>query len=642
MGTCGSQSTITPGGIVPNRVQREEIASFGMSVTGKLIYDLPNISLAALKKLLVHVDFSARRSEGKMALLDAAWRWREDKPEHFEAVATRKLLYDMKNTSLEVVEQLLPFVDVNATEKEHRNSILHLAVEKSASCVQAVLKYNPKVDHQNDIHETPLVRAVWGSKLQSARLLLMAKADINVAYKGIGIAHVAATSPDANILEFLKIYAGLDFDQRDLHGRTPLHYVAIYAKPPRPRVVHLSWLIREGLEPMDADNRGELPLHHAVRSGSVKTVKRLLELGNVRQLMQRNLNGQRPIDLTTKGTSMYKMLQGLERRTGWFLTWFDFHTNNRYRLPSQIRTGLYIRFYVICSITLIVVQCIVFMRQWNEYKAIGCALAAGAMGFLYLFVSLKSPGRVKAFNKEINTTTLGGPLSQQPNSDELQSLLWVRDGRSICVTCRHIRPLRSKHCSTLDTCVIRYDHYCPFLANTIGAKNYRFYLLFLIVTIATLPTITTFEIMYMIEHENSTLHILGKIFAGFIIAQVCPLFLWVCMLLSSHMYLLGANLTTNEYVNWMRYKYLITETKNFKNDFDIGILCNLWNGLCESDHLLPPAWLPEENEYREFWPQDVDTNDGPCPICGVILLAPDAQTKKGVCCCCQACARSKR
>merc|ERR1719233_1314110 len=164
------------------------------------------------------------------------------------------------------------------------------------------------------------------------------------------------------------------------------------------------------------------------------------------------------------------------------------------------------------------------MKPWDEHKAIGSAIGAAVVGVLYLFVSLKHPGRVKPFTKENVRVTTGGPLSSHPNSDELQSLLWVRDGRSICVTCRHIRPLRSKHCSTLDTCVIRYDHYCPFLANTIGAQNYRFYLLFLVVTIATLPTITTFEIMYMIEHENSTVHIVGKILAGFIIIQVCPLF----------------------------------------------------------------------------------------------------------------------
>jgi len=641
MGGGKSKSTPGAGGEVDGTTI-QFCVSFGMSVTGKLIYDLPNMNIVAFKKLLPRADFSARRSVGKMTLLDAAWRWREEKPEHFKAVATRILLYEMKNTSLKEVEQMLPFVDINATEEEHRNSILHLAVEKSANCVEAVLKYKPEVDHQNDIHETPLVRAVWGSKLQSARLLLMAKADINVAYKGIGIAHVAATSPDANILEFLKIYAGLDFDQRDLHGRTPLHYVAIYAKPPRPRVVHLSWLIREGLEPMDADNRGELPLHHAVRAGSIKTVKRLLELGNVRQLKQRNLNGQRPIDLCAKGTRMYKMLYGLEERTGCFWTWFDFHTKNRYRLPSQIRTGLYIRIYVITMISIITAHCLIFLRQWETDKAIVGAICSTCMGVLYLFVSMKHPGRVKPFNKETHMNTSGGPLAQHPNSDELQSLLWVRDGRSICVTCRHIRPLRSKHCATLDTCVIRYDHYCPFLANTIGAKNYGFYMLFLLVTIGTLPTICIFELLYMIQYDNSMEHIMGKIISVFIMLQACPLFLWVCMLLASHMYLLSANLTTNEYVNWMRYKYLITETKSFKNDFDLGVPCNLWNGLCESDHLLPPAWLPDEAEYREFWPQDVDAVDGPCPLCGIILLAPDAQTRKGSSYCCPPCRRKRR
>jgi len=633
MGNGKSAKKSTTGDTEAVAQPKEFCESFGMSVTGKLIYDLPNISLVKLQKLLPHADFSARRSEGKMTLLDAAWRWREEKPKHFQVVATRKLLYDMKNTSLEEVEQLLPFVNVNATEEEHRNSVLHLAVEKSANCVEAVLKYKPNVDHQNDIHETPLVRAVWGSKLKSARLLLMSKADINVAYKGIGIAHVAATSPDANILEFLKIYAGLNFDQRDLHGRTPLHYVAIYAKPPRPRVVHLSWLIREGLEPMDADNRGELPLHHAVRAGSLKTVKKLLELGNVRQLKQRNLNGQRPIDVCRKGTRMYKMLSGLEGRTGCFWTWFDFHTKNRYRLPSPIRTGLYIRIYVIAMIAVIAAQSILFLRSWDDHKAILTAIAASVTGVLYLFVSLKHPGQVKPFDKSSNCVAARGPLSQYPNSDELQSLLWVRDGRSICVTCRHIRPLRSKHCATLDTCVIRYDHYCPFLANTIGAKNYRFYLLFLTDAIVTLPMICAFELLYIIQFENSVMQIVGKVIAVFIMLQAFPLFLWVAMLLSSHIYLLSANLTTNEYVNWMRYKYLITETKNFKNDFDLGVPCNLWNGLCESDHLLPPAWLPEEAEYREFWPQDVEAVDGPCPICGIILLAPDAQARRASSCC---------
>jgi len=290
-------------------------------------------------------------------------------------------------------------------------------------------------------------------------------------------------------------------------------------------------------------------------------------------------------------------------------------------------------------IGIIATQCIIFMRSWDEHKAIGSAIGAAVVGVLYLFVSLKHPGRVKPFTKENVRVTTGGPLSSHPNSDELQSLLWVRDGRSICVTCRHIRPLRSKHCSTLDTCVIRYDHYCPFLANTIGAKNYRFYLLFLVDAILTLPTICAFELLYIIQYENSMMQIVGKIIAVFIMLQAIPLCLWVSMLLSSHIYLLSANLTTNEYVNWMRYKYLITETKNFKNDFDLGIMCNLWNGLCESDHLLPPAWLPEEAEYREFWPQDVEAVDGPCPLCGIILLAPDAQARKATSCCCCCCGR---
>jgi len=615
---------------VDAKTAEQPCESVGMTVTGKLMYDFPRIDIGTLESMLPHVDFSLE-TPNQQTLLDVAWRWREEKPDHFKEIATWKLLYDIKNTPLDVVEKLLPFIDINACEDENRNSVLHQAVEKSASCVEAVLKFKPQIDATNAIHETPLVRAVWGSKLQSARLLLHAKADINVAYKGIGIAHVAATSPDATILEFLKIYSGLSFNQRDLHGRTPLHYVAMYAKPQRPRVVHLAWLVREGLDPMDADTRGEIPLHHAVRSGSTKTAKRLLELGSVRQLKQRNLNGKRPIDLTTKGTKMYKMLRNLERRTGGFWTWFDFHTGNRFRLPSPRRTGLYIRIYVTIACTLVGLHFYFFVRQWNNGVGVGMTIAIGCLLALYLLVSMTSPGLVKHSKHPPTTIRSGQPaLSSHPNANDIQSLLWVRDGRSICVTCRHIRPLRSKHCSTLDECVMRYDHYCPFLANTIGAKNYRYYLLFLLYAIGVLSTVIFYDAEYLLLYGTPG----GRVVSVLVLLQAFPLFLWVCMLFSSHVYLISANLTTNEYVNWMRYKYLITEKKHFKNDFDLGLLCNFWNGLCETDHMIPPRWLPNEAEYREFWPNDVEGIDGPCPVCGCILLAPDQDNGRSACSLC--------
>jgi palmitoyltransferase len=54
--------------------------------------------------------------------------------------------------------------------------------------------------------------------------------------------------------------------------------------------------------------------------------------------------------------------------------------------------------------------------------------------------------------------------------------------RRFCRKCTQWKPERCHHCSVCGRCVLKMDHHCVWIANCVGAYNYKFFLLFLLYT----------------------------------------------------------------------------------------------------------------------------------------------------------------
>eukprot|EP00056_Hartaetosiga_gracilis_P009054 m.129722 g.129722 ORF g.129722 m.129722 type:complete len:619 (-) comp13050_c6_seq2:128-1984(-) len=138
------------------------------------------------------------------------------------------------------------------------------------------------------------------------------------------------------------------------------------------------------------------------------------------------------------------------------------------------------------------------------------------------------------------------------------------DKAHICPTCLIRRPLRSKHCANIDRCVAKFDHFCPFVENTIGAKNHKYFVLNILSCLCANIIFLVFSWQYM-SYLSPIETYLGLIPQWF---RVSPMFVllilhdaFIIISLSNLAFfqlktvLLFAK-TTNEYIHTSRYSYL--------------------------------------------------------------------------------------
>lgn len=169
-------------------------------------------------------------------------------------------------------------------------------------------------------------------------------------------------------------------------------------------------------------------------------------------------------------------------------------------------------------------------------------------------------------------------------SDENTLSYSLRRLQPLCHTCHISKPLRSKHCRIARRCVLMFDHHCPFVGNTIGLDNYKwFYLILFFMALA----VTCFLITLGIHLSRQPKMQWGLLWGGLYIGLFLFPSAGMCIY---HTQLMLLNLTTNEHQNMRRYHYL-NEGGRYNNPFSRGYWNNIMDRFSpsEASYTLPEA-----------------------------------------------------
>jgi len=451
--------------------------------------------------------------------------------------------------------------------------------------LQTLVEFGAEVNipTQFDAMMHPIHWAASEGKIASIRFLLEHRVDIN-SQDGNGCTPViiaAQHNHAASVIFFIK--NGADMTLTDSNGDTALHWAAY--KGYEELVGLLSYFMPHQID-ME-DSFGQTPLHLSALRGNVETVEYLV-LNCHADTSKKDRNGLTAVELSAKKNQL---------KAEWLLR----SISTRYNLLATVRSIGFARMknprlamfsifgFDDREIASWPWRVVFFSNAMGSWVTITLALSEqlGDLSMLHLanvmvqslwwiffwLCLAKSPSFVQ--DPSPTSTSLASEHTYEKALDIIGKAMNEDNLPNICNTCHVCRPLRSKHCKFKRRCVNKFDHFCPFVGNTVGRDNYKFFigLLFLHTICFLLWMITS--VYYMRRTTVSWTLIFFFIYT----------ILWEFMifsLLSYHLQLISKNFSTNEHINIGKYKYLRNAFSSIDNPFDRG---NFWENL--KDALFP-------------------------------------------------------
>ncbi|CAH9098660.1 unnamed protein product [Cuscuta europaea] len=472
------------------------------------------------------------------------------------------------------------------------------ALNNHVASAQYIIEHGGDVNAADHTGQTALHWSAVRGAAQVAELLLQEGARLNVAdMYGYQATHVAAQYGQTAFLYYIVSKWNADPDFPDNDGRSPLHWAAYKGFADCIRLLLFLDAYR-GRQ----DKMGCTPLHWAAFKGHLEACTVLVQAGKKEDLVVMDHTGLTPAQLASdKNHRQVAFFLGNARKL------FEKRCDGNHWLGKLAKLGFAPLLW--CIIFLLIVT---YIHSVIMAPGLPKLTAAGALfAWLGVFISTSGlvmfykcssndPGYIRVSLRDSHDTKDDEPLLKvEVNHPALVAGNWSQ----LCSTCKIVRPLRAKHCSTCDRCVEQFDHHCPWVSNCIGKKNKWDFFMFLVLEVLAMLITGAVTLTRILTDPlapssfGAWLNHTGTQHIGAIMFLLADFFLCsgVTVLTVTQASQIAYNITTNEMANAMRYSYLRGPGGRFRNAYDHGCRKNC------SDFLI--NGYNEDVEYSEESPQ---------------------------------------
>ena len=347
-------------------------------------------------------------------------------------------------------------------------------------------KFTDYINNKNKLGYSSIFYASYKGNIKVISKLIKFNANFrDVSKKGLNVLHLAAQGNKTNSLVYFKEKYNFDIESKDDSFSTALHWACYFGSK---NVVEflLSWNANVNIQ----DKNGNTPLHLAILSKNEKIIKKLLRNGANPKI--KNNNGEIPLDLA-KNLKNKKIINILTGKTYCFKC-IIIQTPTK-KIEKSILNIIY--FFIIYFIQILgfLIFLLPIINEIDFYIFINSIFIV----FLIYFILLCK-------NSKFN------PIDYQ---NETNLLKIVENGENIndyCPKCLIKKKKFTVHCFICDVCIEDFDHHCYWINKCVGEKNYKIFILFLVVNLIAIIFYLYLDFIYVQkDYDLNDIKIIDKI-----------------------------------------------------------------------------------------------------------------------------------